>query len=149
NLEVLVFLTAAFSIGTVMEGSGIADKIFGGLSRYLPESFSYTFVLVVMLSTMVLHMALGSSVTTMSVAIPSFISIAGEGIDPTIIMFLVFTSIVTQYLLPFHDVLLAVGEGNNYFGNKVVFRYGLYCTVLTFISVFLFFIPWWKFIGLI
>src|SRR5699024_2553014 len=29
NLEVLVFLTAAFSIGTVMEGSGIADKIFG------------------------------------------------------------------------------------------------------------------------
>ncbi|NLY45587.1 MAG: hypothetical protein GX053_06310 [Tissierella sp.] len=148
NVEVLVFLTAAFSIGSVMAGSGIADKIFGRFTELLPNEFNFLFVLTIVSSTMVLRMFLGSTITTMSVAIPSFISMAEGKINSTIIMFLVFLSLLTVYLLPFHNSLLAVGEGNNYFSNKTVLRFGVYCIILTFISIFLFFIPWWRFIGL-
>lgn len=149
NFEVLIFLTAAFSIGRVMEGSGIAAKIFGGLSPYVPSTFSMKFVWIVSLSTMALHMVLGSSVTTMSVAIPSFISIVGPGVDPAVIMVLVFISIVTQYLLPVHNSLIIVGVGNKYYTNREVFVLGVALTVVTFISLFFFYIPWWRFIGLI
>ena len=148
NVEVLVFLTAAFSIGSVMTGSGIADKIFGRFTELLPNEFNFLFILIIVSSTMVLRMFLGSSVTTMSVAIPSFISMAEGKINSTIIMFLVFLSLLTVYLLPFHNSLLAVGEGN-FYSNKTVLRFGLFCIILTFISIFLFYIPWWNFIGLI
>lgn len=148
NVEVLFFLTAAFSIGTVMTGSGIADKIFGNLTGLLGDEFNFMFILVIVLSSMILRIFLGSSVTTMSVAIPTFISLSNGMVEPVIIMFLVFTSIVTFYLLPFHNSLLAVGEGV-YYTNRTVLKFGLFTIPLTLISVFLFFIPWWRFIGLL
>lgn len=146
NVETLFYLTAAFSIGTVMTNSGVAEKLFAPFIDFLPRNFNFKFILIIMLSSMILRLFLGSSVTTMSVAIPSFITIAGDTINSGVIMFLVFISIVTFYLLPFHNSLLAVGEGN-YFSNKVVLRYGIFCIIITFISMFLFFIPWWKFVG--
>lgn len=148
NVEVLIFLSAAFSIGSVMVGSGIAEKIFGRFTELLPNEFNFVFILIIVLSSIVLRMFLGSTITTMSIVIPSFISIAEGKISSTIIMFIVFLSLVTVYLLPFHNSLLAVGEGNGYYSNKTVLRFGVFCIILTFISIFLFFIPWWRFIGL-
>lgn len=149
NLEVLIFLTAAFSIGGVMEGSGIADKIFGQFAGYLPDTFSYKFILMVSIGTMILHMVLGSSLTTISVAIPSFLTLAGGSVESKFIMLIVFLSVLTQYLLPFHNSLLVMGVGNNYFGNKTVFKFGITTIPLTLIGIFLLFVPWWKFIGFI
>lgn len=147
NIELLFFLTAAFSIGNVMSESGIADKIFGNLTGLLGSEFNYTYILVIVLSSMILRVFLGSSVTTMSVAIPTFISLSEGMVEPEVIMFLVFTSILTFYLLPFHNSLLAVGEGS-FYTNEIVFRFGLYTILLTLVSIFCFFIPWWKLIGL-
>ncbi|SET66016.1 Di-and tricarboxylate transporter [Natronincola peptidivorans] len=149
NIEILVFLTAAFSIGTVMVGSGIADQVFNGFTALVPNELSLKLIFIIVLSTMVMHMMLGSNVTTVSVAIPSFISILGNGVSAVVIMFLVFLSTVSHYLLPFHNSLLVVGEGNNYFTNKIVFKFGVLSTILTLVSIFLFFVPWWKFVGLI
>ncbi|NLY46322.1 MAG: hypothetical protein GX053_10120 [Tissierella sp.] len=148
NVELVIFLTAAFSIGSVMAGSGIADKIFGKFTEFLPNEFNFLFILIIVSSTMILRIFLGSSVTTMSVAIPGFISMTDGKVNSTIIMFLVFLSLLTVYLLPFHNSLLAVGEGI-YYSNKTVLRFGAFCIILTFISIFLFYVPWWNFIGLI
>lgn len=148
NVELVIFLTAAFSIGSVMAGSGIADKIFGKFTEFLPNEFNFLFILIIVSSTMILRIFLGSSVTTMSVAIPGFISMSDGKVNSTIIMFLVFLSLLTVYLLPFHNSLLAVGEGI-YYSNKTVLRFGAFCIILTFISIFLFYVPWWNLIGLI
>ena len=149
NIEVLFFLTAAFSIGSVMVGSGVSDKIFSRFTHLLPDEFNFVFMLVVVLSSMTLRIFLGSSITTMAVVIPSFVAIAGDKVDSMIIMLLIYICLVTFYLFPFHNSLLVLGEGNGYFSTKVVLRFGIYSIIISFVSVFLFYIPWWKFIGLI
>lgn len=149
NIEVLFFLTAAFSIGSVMVGSGVSDKIFGRFTNLLPEEFNLIFVLVLVLSSMTLRLFLGSGITTIAVVIPSFITIVGGKVDSMIIMLLLFTSVITFYLFPFHNSLMVLGEGNGYFSTKIVLRFGIYSILIAFVSVFLFYIPWWKLIGLI
>lgn len=62
NIELLIFLTAAFSIGSVMKGSGIAEIIFKSFTKFFPATFSIKYVLIIMITTMVLHMVLGSNV---------------------------------------------------------------------------------------
>lgn len=148
NIELLVFLTAAFSIGNVMMGSGIAGSLFGRFTELVPQDFSYKFVLLAALVTFFFHTILGSAVTTMSVVIPSLFSLVA-GVDPLVISIVVFASIYMQYILPVHNALLTVGVGNGFYGNGPVVRYGIYSTLLTLAALFLFYLPWWKFIGLI
>lgn len=148
NVEILFFLTASFSIGAVMSGSGVADIIFGKFTGLFPAEFSNLYVFIMILTTMVLHMILGSSVTTISVVVPGLITISKGLVDTKILMFVVFLSVVSHYILPFHNALLVVGEGNGYYTSKTMSKYGLYLTFLTLISIFLFFIPWWKLLNL-
>lgn len=147
NIELLIFLTAAFSIGSVMKGSGIADVVFKSFTKFFPSTFSIKYALIIMITTMSLHMVLGSNITTMSVVIPSLVAISSGVVSNPILVFIVHMSYAVHYIVPFHNVLIAVGEGNNYYKSDVVIRYGLIMTLITFIGVILFYIPWWKFIG--
>lgn len=149
NVDLLMFLTAAFSIGNVMTGSGIAGNIFGKLAQAMPGEFSLKYILVVSLSTMALHTVLGSSVTTLSVAIPSFMSILLRGVEPTPILFIIFVSTVFQFTLPIHNALLAVGLGNKFYDSRPILRFGLVCTLNALLALFFLYLPWWRFIGLL
>ena len=94
-------------------------------------------------------MVLGSLVTTTSVVIPGLF-ILTKGIVPLeIMMFLVYTSIFSHYLLPFHSVGLVVGEGSKFFDDRVVFKFGLVMTVITVLSPLLIYLPWWKLVGIL
>lgn len=149
NIELLVFLTAAFSIGNVMMGSGIAQGIFSRLALNIDGGFSTGLVLVVVFTSMGLHMILGSVTTTMSVVIPSFFAMTAGRVDPLLLGSLAFISMAMHYVLPIHHALISVGLGNDFYSNKPVLGFALVSTLATLAGLFLVYIPWWKFIGLI
>lgn len=145
----MLFLTATFSIGAAMTGSGVAGIIFGKLSLIFPQEFSILMVIAVVAASMVIHMILGSVVTTMSVVIPGM-AIATTGVMPEIAMpLLVFISIVVHFFLPFHNVHLVIGEGYGFFSSSTVTGLGAYMTLVTIGSILLFYIPWWQFVGIL
>lgn len=149
NIGLMIFLTAAFSIGAVINGSGIAEKIFSSFTTLFLDTFSIKYVFIIITTTMGLHMILGSNVTTLSVVIPSLLIISSGIVKGEILIFIIFLSIVTHSILPFHNVVLIIGEGKGYFTSQIVMRFGLYLTVLTIGSIFLYFIPYWRFMGLL
>ena len=145
----MVFLTATFSIGAAMTGSGVAGIIFGRLSVIFPQDFSILMILAVVAAAMAIHMMLGSVVTTMSVAIPG-IAIATSGIMPEIALpLLVFISIVAHFFLPFHNVHLVIGEGYGFFSSDTVTGFGIYMTFVTIVSILVFYLPWWRIVGIL
>ena len=147
--QLMVFLTATFSIGAAMTGSGVAGIIFGRLSVIFPQDFSILMILAVVAAAMVIHMMLGSVVTTMSVAIPG-IAIATSGIMPEIALpLLVFISIVAHFFLPFHNVHLVIGEGYGFFSSDTVTGFGIYMTFVTIVSILVFYLPWWRIVGIL
>ena len=149
NITLLVFLTAVMSIGAVMKGSGIAEIVFGSFTGIFPKEFSAFYIFIVIITTMSLHMILGSNLTSMSVVIPGIMTITTGIVDPTILMFLVFVSLFSHYLLSVHSTIFAMGVGYGYFSSKTVTRFGLVTTPFVFISIYCFFIPWWKLIGVL
>ena len=145
----MIFLTATFSIGAAMTGSGVAGLIFGKLSLVFPQEFSILMILAVVAASMVIHMVLGSVVTTMSVAIPGM-AIATAGIMPEIAMpLLVFVSIVAHFFLPFHNIHLVVGEGYGFFSSGAVTGFGIYMTFVTIGSILILYLPWWRIVGIL
>ena len=149
NLDLLIFLTAAFAIGSVMNQSGVANIIYSKIIFLFPETYSMTYLLVLILTVMGLHMLLGSSITTLSVVIPILIELTRGIMDPIALSLLVYIAINMHFLLPFHHIVIMVGSGNNYYSNKTVLKYGLVLTLLVFVVIFGFYIPWWKFLNLL
>ena len=146
--SLLIFLTATFSIGPVMSGSGTAQILFGHLKPIFPQEYSLFMLLAVILASMVIHMVLGSIVTTMSVVLPGM-ALLTEGImSPILMSLIVFVTLALHFILPFHSVHLVVGEGYGFFTQERVIRTGIALTVVILISLFAIYIPWWHFVGL-
>lgn len=148
NVKLMVFLTAAFSIGGSLKACGAADRLFSPFAALLPQSFSLRYAVVVMVAAMALHMLLGSNVTTLSVVVPALMSIS---VIPqvNVLLFLIYISACGHYLLPFHSVLLLLGEGKSYFSSKEILRFGLPATLVLVGAVFLLYLPWWRLLGLV
>ena len=147
DIKLLVFLTAAFSIGGVMKTSGTAAVIFSQFSSLFPQQFSLFYLLLILVITMVMHMILGSSITTLSVVIPSML-IIGNGVVPTMVLiFSVYIIASAHGLLPLHNVITMIGEGRGCFQSGEMTRYGMAMTVPTLLFVLLVFFGWWNFIG--
>ena len=147
NLKLLVFLTAAFAIGGTLKACGVADRLFSMFVPIFPARFSALYVLIVLAAAVLLHTVLGSNITTMSVVVPGLMSI-GAGVAPAQpLMFLICVAVCGQFLLPFHHVILLLGEGNRYYSSRELLRVGLPNTVLMFAAVYLFYLPWWRLIG--
>lgn len=149
NLDLLIFLTAAFAIGSVMNESGVANIIYSKIVILFPSTYSNTYLIVLILTVMGLHMLLGSSITTLSVVIPILIELTDGIMNPIALSLLVYIAINMHFLLPFHHIVIMVGSGNNYYSNKVVLKYGIVLTLLVFVVIFGFYIPWWKILKLL
>lgn len=149
DITTLVFLTAAFSIGGVMEGCGAADKIFGSLSGIFPETFSVRYLLIMVFVVMLLHMMLGSNTTTLSVVVPGMMLLCGEVVSSPIIVCIAIISVSFHALLPFHSVSMMVGSSNGYFPSRYVTRMGIPVTVLVYTVVACVFLPYWRLMGLL
>lgn len=149
NFELLIFITAAFSIGAVMTNSGVAEILLLPLKGLLPEEFGVLYLLVIMVISMVMHMILGSNITTLSVVVPGLMLI-GEGVIPALgLVFVIHVSVSTHYLLPFHNVILLIGNGKGLFGSRLVRRYGVGLTLLMPVVLLGVYYIWWRIIGLL
>ena len=151
DLKVLIFLTAAFSIGGVITNSEIASQLFGDLGKILPTEFSWKYALILLLCTMIMHMVLGSNVGTLAVAIPVLMTVSADNAQvPTlIVLFLVYVAISQHFILPFHHVTLAIGVGKGYFTAAQVIRFGIPLTVLVLMGAVFIYMNWWGLIGVI
>lgn len=149
NVSLLIFLTAEFSIGKVLTGSGVAQHLGQFLTGFFPSSESIFYIPFIVLFIMVLHSIMGSLVTAVSVLIPMLITITAGVLSPQFIVLLTLVSVCIHYILPFQHVSIMIGYGNGYYENRHIIKFGLVLTIITFITSLLVYIPWWKFTGLI
>ena len=148
NVKLLVFLTAAFSIGGVLKAVGVADVLFQQLATLFPETFSLGYVALVLGISMAMHMLLGSNVTTMSVVVPGLMA-AGTGVTAEpVLLLLIYLGICGHFLFPFHHVLLLLGEGDGCYTSLQTFRLGLPLTLVTLLCGMFLYLGWWRLIGL-
>lgn len=149
NIQLVIFLTAAFSIGGVMAHTGTAGAIFDFLVQYLPAYSSPLYFPFLILTVMILHMVIGSTVTTMAVALPGIVMITSGAVPASVAALVVYTAANLHYLLPFQHVVIMIGAGKNYYDSRHVLKFGLCLTVLVFIAVLLVQIPWWRLLNLL
>lgn len=149
NWKLLIFFTGAFSVGGVLNDSGAADIIVEKLIKLIPSGDFNSKIIFLIIVTLILNFFLGSAVTTSSVVIPT---IAQLGILPpnsAVLTLFVYTVVSVQYILPFHHATVMVGFGEGLYGNKVIIKYGILLTILTFFIVLYICIPWWKFLNIL
>ncbi len=149
-VHVLLFLTAAMTIGKVGSSTGmntwIADTILPGAIPANP----YILAIVISGISIAIHMVLGSVIAVMGIAIPAILIFTEPMcINPIITTLLVYTSIGIHYILPFHHLNILVGQGeeNGMYGQREVMRLGIPLTVVVFVVVLLE-VYYWKTIGL-
>jgi len=148
NFSLLLFMTAAFSIGGVLNHEGIAAAVFSELLPYLPDEAGYAYYSFATLIVAVLHMFLGSAVTTLSVALPGILNAAAPGTNPTVITLIAYVTVSVHYLLPFHHATIMVGAGKGSYTSKHVLKYGIGLTFTVFLFILFIFLPWWSFLGI-
>ncbi|WP_432408951.1 SLC13 family permease [Wukongibacter sp. M2B1] len=149
NINLLIFLTAAFSISGVLKHIGTSELLSSQITRLLDHQDKTLFIISVIGIVMILHIFLGSAITTISVGLPILLSSKGFKIDPAVLTLISYVVVNMHYLLPFHHATIMIGFGQNQYSNLKVFKFGLVLTVLTFLSVIFILIPWWMFIGII
>ena len=149
-INTLVFLTAAMAIGTVGGETGmnawIADVI---LPSTVPGNI-YVLALLIALITVVIHMFMGSVMAVLGICVPAFITfVSGTGMSPLAVSMMVFTAINIHYILPFHNLAVLVGSGEDSAGYsaKEAVRMGIPLTVVVF-AVVLVEAAWFHVVGL-
>lgn len=148
NFRLMVFLTAAFSIGSVMGSNGITEVLFSDINIE-PLLNSKHLYLIITLINMVVHMILGSAITTLSITIPSIINMSKGAIDPLTIIMISNTVVSLHYMLPFHRIVLMIGSGSGYYSTNKVIKIGLILTILIPLAIIYMYIPWWKMLNLV
>lgn len=148
NFNLLVWLTAAFSLGNVMRASGIADCVFSRLSGMFPSEFGLVYLLVIVVITMGLHMLLGGSVTSTSVIIPGILEIASGKADPAMLVLIIYLLVYNHFLLPIHNAVLVIGNGDKRFDNSVVMKVGAAMTAVMPLFVIFVYRGWWQMTGI-
>ena len=147
-VNILFFCTGAMAIGSVGGATGMNQWIAETL---LPASIGNNiFVMgaIILVITTILHMVLGSQLTTFAVVVPLILAYTADmGINPVVVTMLVFTSVSMHFLLPFHALPVTVGMDPGGFSNKETLRLGIPMTVAIFVLGVLVFIPWWQLLG--
>lgn len=149
DVTMLIFLTAALSIGGVMKTCGAADKVFQVLSSIFPAEFSLRYLMIIVLVSMMLHMILGSNSTTLSIVIPGMNILCGGLVPSPVIVFTAIAAVSYHMLLPFHSGGIMVGTSNGYFPARYVTKVGIITTGFVYFAVAFIFLPYWRFIGLL
>lgn len=147
NPSLVLFLTAAFSIGKVLSANGIGGVLNAHLFRLLPPPASALYFTGIAIFGMILHMVLGSSVTTLSIVIPSLV-LETQGTVPAVTTaLLAYVIVSTHYLLPIHHVTVMIGAGKGYYSQRETLTFGLVLSLLVPAAAALLYIPWWRVIG--
>ncbi len=149
DVTTLIFLTAAFSIGGVMEACGAADKVFGLFKNVFPDGFSTEYALIMIGISMALHMILGSNTTTLSVVVPGMMILCGQYVPSPVIVYVAVISVSFHAILPFHSVSMMIGASDGYFPSRYVTRFGVPATFLVYAAVIAVYIPYWKLTGIL
>ncbi|MDO5033497.1 MAG: anion permease [Eubacteriales bacterium] len=149
DVKTLVFLSAAFAIGGVLKNIGAADLIFSQLKLLFPATCSPLYFIVMILITMAIHMLLGSNTTTLSVVIPGLLVASGDLLPAPIIMFTAYASVAYHAILPVHSVAFMIGAEKDLYPTHYVTRFGLFSTLVVYLSILLIYLPWWRLIGVI
>lgn len=148
DVSTLIFLTAAFSIGGAMKGSGVADKIFGQIHFIFPSDFGITYLLVITLVAMIMHMILGSNVTTLSVVTPGLLVLSEGLMSGQMLVYILIVAVSFHAILPFHNVSIMIGSSKGYYPSSYVSKLGLAVTPLVFLAIAGIYYPWWRLLGL-
>lgn len=149
NLSLLLFLTAEFSIGKVLVGSGVADKLNEFLISFFPYANSWFYIPFIVILIMVMHMVMGSLITAISIMIPTLIALTGSHLSNETIVLLTTTSVCFHYIFPFHHVGIMIGYGNGYYKNRHTIKMGIILTIITLFAVLFIYVSWWKMFGLL
>lgn len=150
NLHFLLFMTTAMSIGRVLGESGVSASIFHQLEKVIPSASSWTYLYILALVVMVLHMLIGSAVATMSVVLPILLPMAQQaGYQGEVITLMVYILVNIHFLLPFHHATLMIGAGKGYYPESYMLRMGVVMSGLSFLLLALFYFPWWKLLQLL
>jgi len=149
DISMLFFLTAAMSIGSVIKANGIANIIFGELGNLLPKESTGMTIIVMMIIAMCMHMVLGSVTTALSVVIPGIMFLCGDVLPAEIIMFTIYVTLASQWLLPFHSVGMMIGTSSNYFTSGDMIKFGIPMIIIVILAIFGLYLPWWRIIGAI
>lgn len=149
DMKLLVFLTAAFSIGKVMTYSGTSDLLFSSFTKIFPSEFNTIYIMITIMASMALHMILGSNITTLSVVLPGLLLISSGTADPFIIMFITYIAVCAHFVLPFHQVIVLIGNGNMLFPSSTIIKYAPMLTALVIVCIFGVYRTWWIMMGLL
>ena len=149
NVGLLLFLTAAFSIGPAVSQSGVTKDILEALIPSVPDKISYPYLLCLLFMGMILHMMLGSCVTVLSIAIPSIMILTGGADTVCPILFTVFIGCTAHYIFCIHNVLLMVGMGVGHYSDTETRRYGKWLTLCTLAAAVPVYMIYWKAVHLI
>ena len=151
-VQTLVFLTAAMAIGAVGTSTGMTTWI---AETVLPSAAPSNLFLLAALITILsigLHMALGSVIAGLGVAIPAILVFAEPlGVSPVAVTMIVYIAIAAHYILPYQhlDILVGASEEMGGFTQKETVRMGVpLIGVLLFVTVAVM-IPWWMLVGLL
>ncbi len=148
NIDLLLFLTAAFAIGGVLNDNGVGEALYQGLMTFAPSEINMLYYSIIIAIIMMVHMTMGSSITTIAIGLPGLISVNSGRVNAVVLTLLVYTVANIHYLLPFHHVTIMLGAGENHFQTDYVIRYGIGLTLLTFFAVLFIELPWWRLVGL-
>ncbi|MDK9711500.1 SLC13 family permease [Acidaminobacter sp.] len=141
NFPLMLFLTAAFSIGSVMQSSGISAAMF---SVFRMDALVGTawFVPAIIGLNAVIHQLVGSTVTSLSITVPGLRAIAGEAMNPIAIMFMSYVTVNLHFFLPFQQIVLLIGI--EHYSPRHILKIGVVMTVLTPVIVLLLYMPWFS-----
>lgn len=150
-MSTIVYLTAAVAIGRVGTASGmtvwITDTLFPSV---LPENI-FLLGLAIAGVCMLLHMFLGSTITSNSVIIPSMLlCVQGTGMPPVICALICYTAIFGHFVFSYQhmNILLGIGE-NGMYGEQDSLKMVIPLTIAVPLTILVAEIPWWKLIGIL
>jgi di/tricarboxylate transporter len=137
-INTLVFLTAAMAIGTVGGATGMNTWIANVVLPDAVPSNIFVLALLLALITVIIHMFMGSVMAVLGICVPAFVTfVSGTGISPLAVSMMVFSAINIHYILPFHNLAVLVGSGEDAAGysSKEAMRMGIPLTAVVFVVV--------------
>lgn len=139
NFPLMLFLTAAFSIGSVMQASGISAAMFSVFRMDALVGTRWLEPAIIGLNA-VIHQLVGSTVTSLSITVPGLRAIVGGALSPIAIMFMSYVTVNLHFFLPFQQIVLLIGI--EHYSPRHILKIGVVMTFLTPVIVLLLFRPW-------
>ncbi|MDC7237618.1 MAG: SLC13 family permease [Sphaerochaetaceae bacterium] len=146
-ISVLVFITAATAIGKVGAETGMNAYIAKTILPSFIPSNMYVLAIVVTTFTLVVHMFVGSVLSTMGVALPALLSYTTlVDVNPLVVVLWSYTVIASHFILPFHHMNVLVGEGedNGLYSQKQTIKLGIPLIAVVYFITVVIETSWWK-----